>query len=41
MKQKIVKIIPSSELIKMKLKSLVGRTGIIVAKGEKTDIGSN
>ncbi len=36
MENKTVKIVPSSELIKMKLKSLVGRTGIVVAKGEKS-----
>jgi len=35
MEQKIVKIIPSEELLKMKLKSLIGRTGVVVAKGEK------
>lgn len=34
MKQKIVKIVPSEELFKMKLKPLVGRTGVVVAKGE-------
>lgn len=36
MENKTVKIVPSAELFKMKLKSLVGRTGIVVAKGERT-----
>ena len=36
MEHKTVKIIPSSELIKLRLNPLVGRTGIVVARGEKS-----
>lgn len=36
MERKTVKIISSSELIKLRLKPLVGRTGVVVAKGEKS-----
>ena len=35
MERKTVKIIPSTDLIQLRLKPLVGRTGIVVAKGSK------
>lgn len=36
MEHKTIKIIPSSELIKLRLNPLVGRTGVVVARGEKS-----
>lgn len=36
MEHKIVKIISSTELIKLRLKPLIGRIGVVVAKGEKS-----
>ena len=36
MEHKTVKIIFSTELIKLRLKSLIGRTGVVVVNGKKS-----